>query len=357
MSGSQESDTDGGSSAASAIGSRTSLGSSLRSSMDSESEANDSVDFGGAEDGTDVSPEFKAKFDQVKATYLQTKNQYLSIQRKFFDQFKDYGIEDAGASGMSDYQRRYQEALENLDVRRAESEARKQQLESELQALKDHYTRVETEKQAKIDEFQKLREKTAQESIMQRTNKPIRQQDLNSKEAALTQKDNELEKYRISFISAKNKNKATQDESLNEKKAEKNQETVKIQQKIETNCHKLTHVKEKLAFVRKQKAELVIRQKKMDDDYAESRSKLALARIRRDKVRDDNSNLKKSSGLIGMTDLLYDFEKRSNELELMQDRVTELKTRYNDLLAMQHELEAKIAQRQPLDQSLLRMNR
>ena len=41
----------------------------------------------------------------------------------------------------------------------------------------------------------------------------------------------------------------------------------------------------------------------------------------------------------------------------MQDRVTELKTRYNDLLAMQHELEAKIAQRQPLDQSLLRMNR
>ena len=51
-----------------------------------------------------------------------------------------------------------------------------------------------------------------------------------------------------------------------------------------------------------------------------------------------------------MTDLLYDLENRSNELELMQGRVTELKTRFNDLTAMQH-------WRQPLDPSLAKMNR
>jgi predicted nucleic acid-binding Zn-ribbon protein len=42
-----------------------------------------------------------------------------------------------------------------------------------------------------------------------------------------------------------------------------------------------------------------------------------------------------------MTDLLYDFENRSNELELMQEEVSDLKTRFN-------ELEAKIARRSVL---------
>ena len=119
----------------------------------------------------------------------------------------------------------------------------------------------------------------------------------------------------------------------------------------------LTHVKEKLAFVQKQNEELRKQNKEIDDAYAESRTKLASMRAGRDKVRDENATLKKASGLIGMTDLLYDFERRSNELELMQDKVTELKTRFNDLTSMQHELEAKIAQRQPIDPELLRLNR
>jgi chromosome segregation ATPase len=119
----------------------------------------------------------------------------------------------------------------------------------------------------------------------------------------------------------------------------------------------LTHVKEKLAFVRKQKANHQVYQQEMENAYAQSRGKLATARIHRDAVRDENSSLKKSSGLIGMTDLLYDFEHWTNELERMQERVTELKTRYGDLTQAQHELEAKISHRQPVDSNLLKLNR
>ena len=109
--------------------------------------------------------------------------------------------------------------------------------------------------------------------------------------------------------------------------------------------------------MRRQKAARQQEEQQKDDEYAESRAKLATARIKRDYTRDHNASLKKASGLIGMTDLLYDYENKSNELELMQDRVTELQTRFSDLTAMQHELEAKIAQRQPLDPALMKMNR
>ena len=144
---------------------------------------------------------------------------------------------------------------------------------------------------------------------------------------------------------------------MNEKKAEKNQDLVKIEDKIKVNAHMLTHVKEKLWFVRKRKAALQQEEQEKENEYAQSRTKLATARSKRDYVRDHNADLKKASGLIGMTDLLYDYENKSNEHELMQDRVTELKTRFNDLQALQHELEAKIAQKQPLDPTLMKMNR
>ena len=42
---------------------------------------------------------------------------------------------------------------------------------------------------------------------------------------------------------------------------------------------------------------------------------------------------------------------------MIQKIIKWLKQKYNDLINMQHELEAKIAQHPPLDPTLLRMNR
>lgn len=204
---------------------------------------------------------------------------------------------------------------------------------------------------------------------------------LNEKNTSLKTKEDSLTVARVKYIKTKNNHRQAEDDlnqqdqlsdglhlidfeqlkienqTLNEKKSEKEQELDRIKGKITENAHALTHVREKLNFVIKQREELEVKLQEIDKSYAQSRSVLANSRNKRDKVRDDNSNLKKSSGLIGMTDLLYDFENRSNELELMQDRVAELKRKYQDLMSIQHELEAKIAQRQPLDQTLLKMNR
>jgi histone deacetylase 6 len=201
------------------------------------------------------------------------------------------------------------------------------------------------------------------------------------KETALSSKNCELEQTRIDFIKTRDRYKQAEEElnkqdqlgeglhlidfeqlkienqALNEKRGEKNQELIKIEEKIKTNAHMLTHVKEKLAFARKRRLALCNAQQDLDGLYGECRTKLATVRTHRDAVRDENSSLKKSSGLIGMTELLYDFEHQSNELEMKQERVGALKTRYNDLIKMKRELEAKILQRQPLDPMLLRMNR
>lgn len=357
--------------------SHTSVGSSLRSSIASESDVFDRDD---SADDSAVDPELKRRMDEKKAEYLKLKNQSQTIQKKIIDEFQLFGKDDGGTT-VADLSTRYQEALNTFEAKSSELERKKDEYSQELQAIQRKSTTADEQRLSKEKEFHAIREKACKESIKQRTNKPLTSSEINAKENKLIKAENDLEYNRIQFVLTKNKYKQTEEEleqqdhlseglhlidfeqlkienqSLNEKKAEKSQDLEKIRKKIVTNAHILTHVKEKLAFVKKHKESLVAKQSDMEQQYAEARAKLATARIHRDKVRDDNSALKKSSGLIGMTDLLYDFENRSNELEMMQDKVTELKTKYNDLVAMQHELEAKIAQRQPLDPTLLRMNR
>ena len=360
----------------SAFQSQSSLGSSLKSSADTDSETPEGQ-FGEEEE---LDPEFRHQFESAKAEYIQLRNQTILIQRKLLELFPALGFDDA-SSGVGEFPHRYQDALDQLDALRAELDDTREHYEGELQALQMHCAEGDRQRIARDDEFRRIREAAGKGSIVSRTNKPVKQTDLNLKETQLSAKDFELEQARIEFIRTKNKFRQVDDElnkqdqlseglhlidfeqlkienqTLNEKKAEKNQDLVKIEDKIRVNAHMLTHVKEKLAFVRRQKAAKQQEEQEKDDEYAQSRAKLATARIKRDYTRDHNASLKKASGLIGMTDLLYDYENKSNELELMQDKVTELQTRFNDLTAMQHELEAKIAQRQPLDPALMKMNR
>jgi hypothetical protein len=357
----------------------SSVASSVRSSVDSESENPEAHGF---DDEESLDPEFKRKFAAARAEFIQLRNASIVVQRKLLEMFPALGFDDSSSpGGVSDFPHRYQDALERLESRRLEYEQTKAHNEEVLKTLQEQCAEADHRRLEREEAFLHLREDSGRKSIMSRTNKPIRPTDLNTKESLLSSKNFELELVRIEFIRTKNKHKQTEDElnkqdqlseglhlidfeqlkienqSLNEKKAGKNQDLVKIEDKIKINAHMLTHVKEKLAFVRRQKVSMQQSRQDMEESYGQARAKLAAAKIRRDSVRDENSTLKKSSGLIGMTDLLYDFEHRTNELESMQERVSELKTRFNDLLALQRELEAKIAQRQPIDPSLLKINR
>jgi hypothetical protein len=357
----------------------SSVSSSVRSSIDSESEH---ADAQGNEEEEGVDPEFRKRFNAARTEFTQLRNLSIQIQRKLLDVFPALGFDDSSSTGgVSDFPHRYQDALERVEASRIEYEQRKAHNEALLQSLQAQCAEADQRRVEKEDAFARAREDSGKRSIMSRTNKPIRPTDLNSKEGLLSSKNFELEVARIDFIRTKNLHRQTEDElnkqdqlseglhlidfeqlkienqSLNEKKAGKNQDLVKIEDKIRVNAHMLTHVKEKLAFVRKQKTLMSQGKQETEDRYGESRAKLAAAKSKRDSLRDANSTLKKSSGLIGMNDLLYDFENRSNELESMQERASDLKMKFNDVVALQRELEAKIAQRRPIDEKLLKFNR
>ena len=364
-----DSDTDGFSRSRS----QTSLDSSTRS-FQSESENFDQGDF---QEEYQVDPEFKKIFDATKEEFKKAKAQSITIQTKFMGIYK----QDFVTSTAADLTQRYNNALMAFEEKMAFLEKTRANFNADVLAIQEKTDIADKHRIEKEKEFQEIRATTCKNAVKQRTNKPLTQQEINEKEMKLIKIERELEDWRIQYILTKARYKKIEEEldqqdqlaegihlidyeqlkiennSLNEKKADKSQELEKFKKKIIENAHILTHVKEKLAFVRKQREALAVTQEEMERGYAEARARLATVRIRRDKVRDANSNLKKSSGLIGMNDLLYDFENRSNELELMQDKVTELKQKYSDLINMQHELEAKIAQHPPLDPTLLRMNR
>jgi hypothetical protein len=360
--------------------SASSVNSSLKGSMDSASSNPDGPISDVEEDNLD--PEFKRKFSAARSEFIQLKNSSILIQRKLLEVFPALGFDDSSSSvGLSDFPHRYQDALDRLEMRRSELDHMKAHNDETLRALQEQCSEADHRRLEREEKFGRLREESGRTSIMSRTNKPIRPTDLNSKESMLSAKNFELEVTRIDFIRTRNRHKQAEDElskqdqlseglhlidfeqlkienqALNEKKAGKNQDLVKIEDKIKVNAHMLTHVKEKLAHIRKQKQILHVGRQQTEDSYAQARAKLAHAKIKRDSVRDENSSLKKSSGLIGMTDLLYDFENRTNELETMQERITDLKTRFNDLGSMQREYEAKISQRQPIDSALFKLNR
>ena len=326
-------------------------------------------------------PELRARYQEALAEYNKAKAQSLDLQRKLIFAFSNLGIDESPSAALTEAPSKYQEQLTKFKEYKDELENTQKAYSTQIAELRARHKAAQQLKEEKAEAFRAERKTIAQTALMSRTNKPVPTTDLNARERDLEAKERDLEETQTKFIETKNKHIALEEElsqqdqlseglhlidfeqlkienqTLTDKKADKKQKLKNFEDKIRLSAHMLTHVKEKLAFVQKQNEELRKQNKEIDDAYAESRTKLASMRAGRDKVRDENATLKKASGLIGMTDLLYDFERRSNELELMQDKVTELKTRFNDLTSMQHELEAKIAQRQPIDPELLRLNR
>lgn len=356
--------------------------SSIRSTDVSDSEAGEHSEHEVFDEDSSIDAEFRKNFEDVKNEYEKLKIESGNIIRRLLEEFQNLGFDDSSSvSTAVETPDKYTAALDNYEQKRLQYEEIKAKYTAEQKSLDQQMIESNRRIDERAKEFFQFRQKIALKSVMPKTNKPLPMANLKIKEQELQKKEDLLREVRVNYIRTKNKYKQTEDElnqqdqlseglhlidfeqlkienqSLNEKKSEKEQDLDRIKEKITKNAHALTHVQEKLFYVKKQRISLEEELASIDKQYTESRSVLAAAKNHRDKVRDDNSNLKKSSGLIGMNDLLYDFENRSNELELMQDRVTELKRKYQDLMSIQHELEAKIAQRQPLDQNLSRMNR
>merc|ERR1711988_257372 len=115
-----------------------------------------------------------------------------------------------------------------------------------------------------------------------------------------------------------------ENQTLNEKIEERNEELLKLRKKNTQTVQVLTHIKEKLQFVQ---ADNQLQKNKLADletDLALQRDRLAGSKKNLDTTRQDRVKLKEKSGLVDSDELLYDFEKTKDKIEVLAAQLEKL---------------------------------
>jgi DNA repair exonuclease SbcCD ATPase subunit len=181
-----------------------------------------------------------------------------------------------------------------------------------------------------------------------RTGMPISKRLIAQFQLTEQKKDEELEKVRLRNISLKQQLKKLEktlkareqlaeglhmidfeqlkieNQTLNEKIDERNEEFNKLKRKKILTIQVLTHVREKLRFVRKQNAMLRVKIEALDEQINAQRALISVAKKDRDNIKDMNFELKRLQGFAGSDLLLNDFEKRKDGTESIRLAIKEL---------------------------------
>lgn len=121
--------------------------------------------------------------------------------------------------------------------------------------------------------------------------------------------------------------------TLSEKVEERNDELQKLEKKSTTTVQVLTHVKEKLTFVRGEHEGLVARVAGLDEQVVAMRDRLTKAKHERDALRRENGVLKQKQGFIGSDLLVADWQRTKGESEQLEAQVAALRERHARIMA------------------------
>eukprot|EP00796_Vickermania_ingenoplastis_P000284 gene284-157_t len=135
--------------------------------------------------------------------------------------------------------------------------------------------------------------------------------------------------------------------NLNEKIEERNEDLVKLRRKVTTTIHVLTHVKEKLEFMKGENALLRQQVLATEEELNGVRDQLAQTKRRRDGFLKANLRMKEKMPLVGSEDLLMDYELRKGAINQTRIKVVELTELHQQLLN-------EIAKQQPTLEKLRR---
>ncbi|CAD7676004.1 unnamed protein product [Nyctereutes procyonoides] len=122
-----------------------------------------------------------------------------------------------------------------------------------------------------------------------------------------------------------------ENQTFNEKVEERNEELLKLHNKVTNNVQIITHVKEKLHFVDVENACKKTQLLEIEARVALRRDILTRTKQARDCLRVDNSKLNQKCGLLGKELLLRDMEEKVDKTELLKQRLESLKRRHAGL--------------------------
>ncbi|GAA38980.2 coiled-coil domain-containing protein 96 [Clonorchis sinensis] len=268
----------------------------------------------------------------------------LQLQTKLAEYFRrkkaDAAEQQSGASSMGgsttdnvvDYEQRYNKYISSLTELRNQY----QQMQSTYQKQIEELKAVCAERQKEVDDayrdFTNYKYNVGKKALHGRTGRPINPKDLLAMLNAEQKKEAVVMEVRLENIKLRNevakieailKSKEELAEGLhlidfeqlkienqtyNEKIEERNEELGKLKRKIASTVQIMTHVKEKLQAVQYENAKQRQRLAIADAELTFNRDQLAKLKKARDRIRMDNSKLRRSCGLLGKTALLLNYE-------------------------------------------------
>jgi len=122
-----------------------------------------------------------------------------------------------------------------------------------------------------------------------------------------------------------------ENQTYNEKIEERDEELLKLRKKITDTVQVLTHLKEKMNFIHMENTGMRGQLMAVEERVARRRDVISLTKHARDKLRQSNSRLFQQSGMLGMKDLLHDYEVSSDLTADLNHRIETLKRQHAEL--------------------------
>jgi len=319
------------------------------------------------EDKSNLAELFK-QAQEEKATFLDLNQvlqkklaEHLRTSAKKMDESKD--IEKS----VTDQEQRYYKFLAQVNELRDELKRLQQQHDKTAMEMK----RRLDDKQGKAEEikaaFVEFKREILKGAENSRTSKPIPPKLIAAFENQESEKDEEVERVRLSNINRRNflrklentlrqKEKLAdglhlidfeqlkiENQTLNEKIEERNEELLKLRKKTTTTVQVLTHLKEKLQFVQ---AENQVRKQELSDFEVELTAKrdvLTQVKHERDALRAENAGRRQAKGLVSSEELLIDYETRRRAVINKKEAMAKLQHQYESIVSQTADLRRAIA--------------
>merc|ERR1712194_6687 len=265
-------------------------------------------------------------------------------------QEKSYDASDKQSEGKVT-EHKYQNVLQNVHTVRLQLRLQQVKAARMSEELKNQ---LEAKRQKAIecrDSFQEFKRLIARNAEYARTGKKIPEKIIQEVEEFELGKDAEVEEVRGSNISLKNRlakleqqlrkkdelaenlhvidfeQLKIENQTLNEKIEERNEELHKLRKKTVVTVQIITHMREKVEFVKQDYQALQEELAQLDQDLAAQRDLVTKTKHERDEHRTEYSKLKQQAGIMNSEHLTKDFEQRAEHNKQLKQDIDNLKNR------------------------------
>merc|ERR1712194_234367 len=269
-------------------------------------------------------------------------------------QEKSYDASDKQSEGKVT-EHKYQNVLQNVHTVRLQLRLQQVKAARMSEELKNQ---LEAKRQKAIecrDSFQEFKRLIARNAEYARTGKKIPEKIIQEVEEFELDKDAEVEEVRGSNISLKNRlakleqqlrkkdelaenlhvidfeQLKIENQTLNEKIEERNEELHKLRKKTVVTVQIITHMREKVEFVKQDYQALQEELAQLDQDLAAQRDLVAKTKHERDEHRSDHAKLKQHTGIMNSEHLTKDFDQRGEHIRQLKEDVSTLMRRHEQM--------------------------